>query len=106
MVGAGPAGLSFALMAKEKGHDVRVLEAAPRVGGQLVFCQTPEFKRELGWLLAYYEKQVETRGLEVGPGTRVSAELVEELDPEVLVLATGARPHVPLPERRRRAHHV
>ena len=95
VVGAGPAGLSFALMAKEKGHDVRVLEAAPRVGGQLVFCQTPEFKRELGWLLAYYEKQVETRGLEVGLGTRVSAELVEELDPEVLVLATGARPHVP-----------
>ena len=95
MVGAGPAGLSFALMAKEKGHDVRVLEAAPRVGGQLVFCQTPEFKRELGWLLAYYEQQVETRGLEVGLGTRVSAELVEELDPEVLVLATGARPHVP-----------
>ena len=95
VVGAGPAGLSFALMAKEKGHDVQVLEAAPRVGGQLVFCQTPEFKRELGWLLAYYEKQVETRGLEVGLGTRVSAELVEELDPEVLVLATGARPHVP-----------
>lgn len=49
----------------------------------------------MGWLLAYYEKQVETQGLEVGLGTRVSAELVEELDPEVLVLATGAKPHVP-----------
>ena len=95
VVGAGPAGLSFALMAKEKGHDVRVLEAAPRMGGQLVFCQTPEFKRELGWLLAYYEKQVETQGLEVGLSTRVSPELVEELSPEVLVLATGAKPHVP-----------
>ena len=95
VVGAGPAGLSFAFIAKGKGHDVRVLEAAPRIGGQLVFCQTPKFKRELGWLLAYYEKQVETQGLGVGLSTRVSPELVEELDPEVLVLATGAKPHVP-----------
>lgn len=95
VVGAGPAGLEFALLAQDKGHKVRVFESSSSIGGQLVFAQTPDFKKELANLTDYYEKQVKKKKINITLNKYVNPELIEEVDPEVLVIATGAKPYIP-----------
>jgi len=95
VVGAGPAGLEFALLAQDKGHRVRIFDGASRIGGQLVFAQIPDFKKELGSLINYYEKQLKKKNIDIKLNKYVTPEFIEELNPEVLVIATGAKPYIP-----------
>lgn len=95
VVGAGPAGAEFALRAKELGHEVLVVEAADRIGGQLVYAQKPSFKRELGRLATYYERRLADEGVDVELGKSATAEFVDRWNPDEIVLATGSTPWVP-----------
>lgn len=95
VVGAGPAGSEFALRASELGDEVTLLEATDGIGGQLRFAQVPDFKRDLGFLVRYYENELSRSSVDVRLSTRVDTELVREHNPDLVVIATGgvaARP--------------
>lgn len=95
VVGGGPAGMEAARVAARKGHDVHLYEKGENLGGNLVVASTPEFKKEMRRLLTYLKNQVQSAGVKVTTGAEVTEETVKEINPDVLILATGSKPIVP-----------
>ncbi len=93
VVGAGPAGLSAALVAAERGHAVTLFDSAEMLGGQLNMAKRVPGKEEFFGLVDYFARMVEEQGVDLRLGTRVSAEDLEGFD-EVIV-ATGVLPRDP-----------
>ncbi|MCL5962344.1 MAG: FAD-dependent oxidoreductase [Chloroflexi bacterium] len=95
VVGGGPAGMECAITAAQRGHEVHLYEATDKLGGQLRTYADSDLahKEDLQRLLAYYETQVEKRGVKVHLNTRVTAELVRSLTPgdiDVVIVAAGS----------------
>ena len=93
IVGAGPAGLSVALVAAERGHSVTLFDRAERIGGQLNMAKMVPGKEEFHGLIAWYETMLKERGVEVRLGREASAHDLRGFD-EVIV-ATGVLPRDP-----------
>ncbi|MGC0365304.1 mycofactocin system FadH/OYE family oxidoreductase 2 [Rhodococcus sp. 27YEA15] len=91
VVGGGPAGLQAAATAAQRGHAVTLFERDRTLGGQLRTASVVPSRRELGDLVGNLERQCRSSGAEIRLGTNVTAELIAELEPEVVVIATGAR---------------
>ena len=92
VVGGGPAGMEAALTAAEKGHHVTLYERAPVVGGQVITAAKGAGRGQLGLLIGYYQRMLAKAGVKTHTGTLVTAETIRNSGPEVLILATGARP--------------
>jgi 2,4-dienoyl-CoA reductase-like NADH-dependent reductase (Old Yellow Enzyme family) len=94
VVGAGPAGLAAAAEARACGHDVVLLERAEAIGGQVRLAGVAPAHRELAAsLVANYAARLD--GVDVRLGMDADAALVSGLAPDLVVLATGARPAPP-----------
>ena len=59
VVGAGPAGLSFATYAADRGHKVTILEASNQIGGQFNIAKTIPGKEEFYETLRYFKRKIE-----------------------------------------------
>jgi len=95
VVGAGPAGLSFATTAAERGHDVTLLDAAPEIGGQFNIAKTIPGKEEFHETLRYFRRKLETTGVKVKLNHRVTADDLLDGGFDEIVLATGVAPRTP-----------
>ncbi|MCF3122997.1 NADPH-dependent 2,4-dienoyl-CoA reductase [Streptomyces arenae] len=95
VVGAGPAGLAFAVSAAERGHDVTLFDAASEIGGQLNVARKVPGKEEFDETLRYYRTQLGLRGVDVRLNTVVTAEQLKEAAYDEVVLATGVTPRTP-----------
>jgi 2,4-dienoyl-CoA reductase (NADPH2) len=95
VVGAGPAGLSFAVTAAERGHDVVLFDAQSEIGGQLNIAKQVPGKEEFYETLRYYRNQLSLRGVKVVLNTRIQAEQLRHGGFDEIILATGVTPRVP-----------
>ena len=95
VIGAGPAGMEAARVAKLKGHDVAIFEKRERLGGQLNIAMTPPGKQKIAWLLSLLSEQLRRLGVTVVTGMEVKPEDVHDYSPDTVVIATGSRPFVP-----------
>lgn len=95
VVGGGPGGLKAASVAAERGHRVTLVEAERRLGGQVLLAQEIPGRAEFGGAVGNLAGEAERAGVKLLLGTRADAALIEELDAEVVVVATGALPRVP-----------
>ena len=93
VVGGGPAGLSFAANAAERGHEVTLFEAAGTLGGQFNLAKEVPGKREFGESVAYYADRLARAGVDVRTATRANPALLAGFDE--VVLATGIEPRTP-----------
>ena len=95
VVGAGPAGLSFAVTAAQRGHAVTLVDAASEIGGQFNIAKKVPGKEEFHETLRYFRRQLELGGVDLRLGHRVEAAQLIEGGYDEIVLATGIRPRVP-----------
>ncbi|MFJ9455813.1 FAD-dependent oxidoreductase [Kitasatospora sp. NPDC101447] len=95
VVGAGPAGLAFAVSAAERGHDVTLYDAAEAVGGQLDVARRIPGKEEFEETLRYYRTRLAELDVTLRLGTTATAGQLAEEGYDELVIATGVTPRTP-----------
>ncbi|NDJ88197.1 FAD-dependent oxidoreductase [Mycolicibacter kumamotonensis] len=93
VVGAGPAGLSAAVTAAERGHEVTLLEANEFVGGQFDLAKRIPGKEEFAGTIRYYTTMLDKYAVTVRLGNRAHVEELTGFDE--VILATGVRPRIP-----------
>jgi 2,4-dienoyl-CoA reductase (NADPH2) len=97
IVGGGPAGLEAARVAALRGHDVALYEKANQLGGLIPLAAVVkglEFEDLLS-LNRYLETQIEKAGVKTKLGQEVDVSTLEEIKPDVVILATGGIPTTP-----------
>lgn len=95
VAGGGPAGMECAWVSAHRGHDVTLCEEKDRLGGQAVLAAVPPGRGEFNEMVTYLERQLANKGVDVMMRTPATPELIEELNPDVVVVATGATQLVP-----------
>lgn len=95
VVGAGPAGLGFAVTAAERGHAVTLFDAASEIGGQFNIAKQVPGKEEFHETIRYFSRMVDKHGVQLKLSTRVSAAQLREGGFDEVVLATGIVPRTP-----------
>lgn len=95
VVGAGPAGMAFAINAAQRGHRITLFEAAEEPGGQLNMAKVAPGKSEFGELLRYFRAMLKKTGVDVQLGHAASAQELASGEFAEIVLATGVVPRKP-----------
>lgn len=93
VVGAGPAGLAFAVNAAQRGHRVTLFDASPQVGGQFNIARQIPGKEEFSETLRYYRRQLELHHVVQRLNHTASADDLAGFDE--VVLASGIVPRTP-----------
>jgi 2,4-dienoyl-CoA reductase-like NADH-dependent reductase (Old Yellow Enzyme family)/thioredoxin reductase len=95
VVGGGPGGMEAARVATLRGHKVVLFDDGDELGGQLLLAVKPPFKDTIETFRRYLVGQVTKSGVELRLRQRFAAEMLDELKPDVVVLATGVKPFIP-----------
>lgn len=93
VVGSGPAGLSFAVTAASRGHQVTLFDAATDIGGQFNIAKQIPGKEEFYETLRYFRRQLVLHGVIQQLNTPVQPEQLADFDE--VILACGIRPRLP-----------
>lgn len=90
VIGGGPAGLEAARVAAVRGNDVVLLDANEKLGGQYLLWSALPGRDGYMEAIAWYERGLPGLGVDVRTGTRASADSVLALEPDAVIVATGA----------------
>lgn len=95
VVGAGPAGLAYATIAAERGHQITLFDKAQEIGGQFNLAKRIPGKEEFHETLRYFAKMIRLRGITLRLGKRVDAALLRDNGFDEVIVATGITPRKP-----------
>ncbi len=88
VVGSGMAGLEAAVVASDRGHEVTLVEKAPRIGGCNVLSAvfSPTYER----VIDHFKKELAKRpDIKVKLRTPADASLVRSMNPDAVIVAVG-----------------
>ena len=94
VVGAGPAGCEFAIVAAQRGHRVTIWEKGSRIGGQVLWAAAPHAKREFLAYVTYLENMLQKLCVTLVLNKCASAEAVQAAGFDAVVTATGNSPSI------------
>jgi 2,4-dienoyl-CoA reductase (NADPH2) len=97
IIGGGPSGLEAARVLALRGHKVVLFDKMSRLGGSLgLAAMVKGMEREdIPGLIKYLDRQVRKAGVEVRTGTKVTPATVNEIKPDVIIVATGGTHDIP-----------
>ncbi|MEZ5742780.1 MAG: FAD-dependent oxidoreductase [Sphingomonadaceae bacterium] len=98
IVGGGSGGMEYAIHAKEAGHDVAIWEQGDRLGGVMNWAggyKTLRNMEQIAYQPEWHRVMIEKLAVPVRLGEEVTRETVLAEQPDVVVIATGARPALP-----------
>ncbi|WP_311269559.1 FAD-dependent oxidoreductase [Sphingobium sp. WCS2017Hpa-17] len=94
VIGGGPGGMESARLLAGKGHEVILCEASDRLGGTAQFASVAYKPNER--IVYWLRRQVsEASNIEIRLNTRITPDLLDEIRPDEVVVATGARRQMP-----------
>jgi 2,4-dienoyl-CoA reductase (NADPH2) len=92
VIGGGPAGMEAAHAARERGHEVLLLEARQELGGQLKLASLPPGRNEIERFRRFLEDRLQKNGVKVLRNEKATAVSLQRHAPDTVILATGAHP--------------
>ncbi len=92
VAGGGPAGLEAARVCAERGHDVRLCEAAGRLGGQVLLAAQASWRGELTGIVEWRARELERLGVAVRLNSPIEPSTIALDDADVVIVATGGVP--------------
>lgn len=93
VIGAGPAGLSFATYAADRGHQVTVFDTASQIGGQFNIAKTIPGKEEFYETLRYFKRKIELQpNIKLVLNHTATYEELSAENYDDIVVATGVTP--------------
>jgi N-methyl-L-proline demethylase len=95
IIGAGPGGLEAARVCGERGHDVVLLEAMPWTGGQIRLAARNPRRKDLLGIVEWRDSELARLGVDVRVDTYADEHVVGDLQPDVVIVATGGLPQNP-----------
>jgi 2,4-dienoyl-CoA reductase-like NADH-dependent reductase (Old Yellow Enzyme family)/thioredoxin reductase len=95
VVGGGPGGMEAARVVALREHKVVLFDWGDELGGQLLLAAKPPFKDTIETFRQYLVGQVTKLGVELRLRQRFTVDLLGELKPDVIILATGVKPFIP-----------
>ena len=93
VVGAGPAGLSYATTAAKRGHNVTLIEKSNSIGGQFNMAKKIPGKEEFYETLRYFEVMLKKYNVQIHLNTIFEPTMAKKYDK--VILATGIIPRKP-----------
>lgn len=98
VIGGGPGGMYAAMMCARRGHDVILVEKNAELGGHLLVASYPPAKGEIAPAIRSLIVRCREAGVDLRTGVSVTPELVSELKPDAVIVATGSVPLIlPIP---------
>lgn len=95
VVGAGPAGMKAAIVARKRGHDVTLFEKSRQLGGQVLLAQLLPGRAEFGGVVTNLKQELQAAGVKVELGINADAVIIKSHSPDHVIVATGALPYMP-----------
>jgi NADPH-dependent 2,4-dienoyl-CoA reductase/sulfur reductase-like enzyme len=93
VVGAGPAGLEAARVARSRGHDVLLFEMCDRVGGQVNLAAKAPQREQMAGIIRWFDMETKRLGVERRLGVEATEDMILAEGPDIVVLATGGTSH-------------
>ncbi len=93
VIGGGPAGLEAARVSAERGHEVVLFEAAPRLGGQVLIAAKASWRRDLISIIDWRITELDHLGVTVHLNCYAQENDVLAENPDVVFVATGGIPN-------------
>ena len=97
VVGGGPGGMQAAEIAAMRGHEVTLFEKRKELGGQIIIGSSfPRvYTKELELVVKWLSKRLKELGVNVQTGREMTSGVLSEMKPEIVLVATGAKPVIP-----------
>jgi len=93
VVGAGPAGLEAARVARERGHDVVLFEKNEQVGGQIILAAKAPQREQMAGIIRWLDMETVRLGVDRRLGQAATEQMILAEQPDIVVLATGGVPN-------------
>ncbi len=95
VIGGGPAGLTAAMVLKDRGFHPVLFDAARRLGGTLNLADKGIGKDKITRYIDSMIAQAQESGIDLRPGEEATVAKVQALSPSGVFVACGARPFIP-----------